>query len=420
MLISYRGFKELAFVSGSSGNIWALDADLERGFWQQHFDGVTAKGACSGAATPALNPPTNFSARKTGRPAAPVPTPIAKPTAVPPAFLRASGFGSARPVFTLSSDGKVHLLNTSNGEDMAPPLQFVPANARASSLTFADGYLYTTTTGKCGGTPDAVWAIDLSGATPAASFAPPAGGLPELGGVALGTDGTVYTRTKDGSVLALTAKELKPSPSFTAPTSAPRKKAVNSPTPLVFSYKDRDVIVSASEDGRLLLLDSQSMATPLFQTEPITTSGQIWGGLSSYEDAEGTRWIYAPVWGAVNAGVGTADNGAIVALKLEERDGKPALTPAWVSEDMNSPEPPVLTGGMVFALAAGKYSTDERPKGSHAMLYAFDAATGKEMYSTKDQVTVPASLSGVTLANARVYFTTVDNTLWAFGVYLER
>src|SRR5579862_3283190 len=42
-LISYRGFKELAFVAGSSGGFWAIDADLERLFWQRHFDSV---GSC--------------------------------------------------------------------------------------------------------------------------------------------------------------------------------------------------------------------------------------------------------------------------------------------------------------------------------------------------------------------------------------
>jgi outer membrane protein assembly factor BamB len=57
---------------------------------------------------------------------------------------------------------------------------------------------------------------------------------------------------------------------------------------------------------------------------------------------------------------------------------------------------------------------------SHATLYALDAATGKELYSTRDQVTSPGSLTGVTVANGRVFFTTTDNTLYGFGIYLER
>ena len=431
LLISYRGFKELAFVSGSGDNVWSVDADLERMFWQRHFvtsGGKSKAGRCSAAATPSLIPPMNFSERRPPRTSGGTNSSTedaAKPAG--PSYLSAGGFGSARPVFTLASDGKLHVLNTSNGEDMAPAVQFIPAGQRASSLTFSDGFIYATTTGKCGGKPDAVWAIDLAGHGPPAMFAPEGGGsLPELGGLAIGSDGTVYSQTGDGGVLALSAKDLKPAPSFHRADSGVHKKNSNPVTPLVFSYKDRDLIVSASGDG-LVLLDAQSLATPLDQTEPITAGGSIWGGLSSWEDADGTRWIYAPVWGPLSAGVsglagaGAPTSGAIVALKVEERQGKPALTPVWVSENMESPEPPVITGGVVFALAAGKYAADERPKGSsHAVLYAFDAATGKEMYSTKDQVTVPASLTGVTLANGRVYFTTVENTLYAFGVYLER
>jgi len=88
------------------------------------------------------------------------------------------------------------------------------------------------------------------------------------------------------------------------------------------------------------------------------------------------------------------------------------LTPAWMSRDMVAPEPPVTTGGIVFALSTGGTS--------NAVLYALDAATGKELYSTGTQVTAPGNLTGMTLANGRVFFTTTDNTLWGFGIYLER
>jgi outer membrane protein assembly factor BamB len=172
-------------------------------------------------------------------------------------------------------------------------------------------------------------------------------------------------------------------------------------TPVVFPFKGRDLIISAGRGGRLYLMDSQSL-TALHQTEPLS-AGEIWGGLSSWQDDDGTRWVLAPVWGPA---------GAIVAFKVEESNGKPALTQAWVSRNMSSPEPPVITNGVVFALSAGE--------STHATLYALDAATGKEMYSTGDQVTAPGNLTGITLANGRVYFTTNDGTLYAFGIFLER
>jgi outer membrane protein assembly factor BamB len=156
----------------------------------------------------------------------------------------------------------------------------------------------------------------------------------------------------------------------------------------------------------------------LFQTAPIAAPDHgVWGGLSSWEEEDGTRWVLAPVWGPLSselaklAANGDAPNGSIVAFKVEEKDGQPVLTPTWVSRDMSSPEPPVITGGVVFALAAGS---------AHATLYALDATTGKEMYSTGNQVAAPGNLTGVTVANGRVFFATNDDTLYAFGIYLER
>ncbi|MGH9581366.1 MAG: PQQ-binding-like beta-propeller repeat protein, partial [Bryobacteraceae bacterium] len=119
--------------------------------------------------------------------------------------------------------------------------------------------------------------------------------------------------------------------------------------------------------------------------------------------------IFVPVQGPVKGA--NAPHGAIAAFKVEDRNGKPALTQEWVSPDMSSPEPPVIASGMVFALSPGQ--------DSHATLYALDAATGKELYSTGDQVTAPGNLAGITVANGRVYFATTDNTLWQFGIFME-
>src|SRR6266478_7627926 len=82
-LISYRGFKELAFVAGASNNIWAIDADVDRIFWQKHLESSAEKAKsgksaaiCSGAtATPALIPPINFAAGRARGAARPAATP---------------------------------------------------------------------------------------------------------------------------------------------------------------------------------------------------------------------------------------------------------------------------------------------------------------------------------------------------------
>ena len=444
LLISYRGFKELGFVAGSSGDLWALDLDMDRIFWQKHLDAsprTAASGPCAGGVTamPALTPPMNF-----GRRPAAGPRPATPPTAAPArptgrGILSAGGFGAPRPAFAVSSDGKLHLLNTSTGDDVTPAMPFLPANARASSLTVADGVVYTTTSPDCGA--GAVWAIDLSGpesqeGAPVAKFALTGGNVPRLGGLALGADGTVYVQTGPGpldpatnkwsnTLLALTPKELKLKHYFTFPGASQAKTAsnLNVSTPVVFAYKNRDLIASAGSDGRLYLLDSKSVGgddhqSPLYQTPPVAAAGHgIWGGLSTWQDTDGTRWLLAPVWGPVNSELnlpstnGAAPNGSIVAFKVEDRGGDPILTPAWMSRDMTSPEPPVITSGVVFALAAGK---------THGTLYALDGSTGKEVYSTGSQVTAPADLTGLTVANGRVFFGTTDGTLYGFGIYLER
>jgi outer membrane protein assembly factor BamB len=265
--------------------------------------------------------------------------------------------------------------------------------------------VYASTTTGCAGKETGVWAIDLSNtepnATPAlASFPLNGSAVAGLEGLSLGTDGTVYVQTGEGALQALTAKDLKPKASFTVTGGS-------SVTPVVFDYKGKDLVVTAGKDGSLYLLDSAALGTPLYQTAAIP-SGTVWGGLSTWEDTDGTRWVLAPVWGT-----GNAQKGSIAAFKLEEQSGKVQLTPTWTSREMNSPEPPVITAGTVFALAAGSGST-------HAILYALDGTSGKEVYSTASQVAAPANLTGLSIANGRVYFTTTDNTLYAFGIPLER
>ena len=47
LLISYRGFKELACAADGSDTIWSLDADLNRVFWKRQFGSEKAKGRAS-------------------------------------------------------------------------------------------------------------------------------------------------------------------------------------------------------------------------------------------------------------------------------------------------------------------------------------------------------------------------------------
>jgi outer membrane protein assembly factor BamB len=426
LLISYRGFKELGFVSGSSGDLWAIDVDLNRVFWQKRFEPATAKsGVCAGTASgPALIPPMIFGGRRrTGsRPTASPspglpPTPAGRTTELPARFGR-GGFGAPRPVFLVTGDGQLHQVNTSDGSDQFPPVKFVPAGAKASGLAMNDYVVYAATRSGCGGAPNAIWAIDLrrENAEPV-SFTLPAGEASGLGGFAVGYDGTVYVQSGN-TLLALGARDLKVKGTFSAGGKADPAFGA---TPVVFEHQGKYNVVSAGADGRLYVHDPESVGgrdskTPLSQTVPLTSAkGGIGGGLSTWEDDAGTRWVAAPVWGPLNAELkapvtnGPTPNGSVVAFRLEEQNGAPVLIPAWVSRDLNSPVPPVVTSGVVFALSTG----------GKAILYGLDAATGKELYSTGSQVHAAGALTGMTVANGRVFFTTADGTLYAFGIYME-
>jgi len=74
------------------------------------------------------------------------------------------------------------------------PAEFFPANARWSDTIAVNTTLYATTTGRCGGAPDAVWAIDLeSEGKPVTSWK--TNGGPIVGRVAFASDGTLYAAT---------------------------------------------------------------------------------------------------------------------------------------------------------------------------------------------------------------------------------
>ena len=52
---------------------------------------------------------------------------------------------------------------------------------------------------------------------------------------------------------------------------------------------------------------------------------------------------------------------------------------------------------------------------THAILYALDAQTGDELWSSGDQITSWNHFSGLTVANGRVYIGTFDGVLYCFG-----
>jgi outer membrane protein assembly factor BamB len=355
-------------------------------------------------------------------------------------------------VLALGSDGRLHRLNSANGDDQGgPPTHFLPPNARASALNVSDNVVYTSTNQGCGAVPNAIWAIDFAAETPAVtSFQTNGGGVWGAGGVAIGPERTIYAQLGDGpldpaankwsnTLMALAPRTLEVKQYFTPPNlGATKNIGMSAATPVVFRWKDRTVVAASGKDGRVYLLDGElvggadhktSLSKSAVLSDGSTPDRGIYG-LASWEDEAQARWVLASVWGPVPGAPNS--NGAVVAFKVEDKDGFPVLNQAWVSRDLSAPVPPVITSGIVFALGAGDHSrvvrdgfngipsVEEKPKpNAHATLYALDAVTGKEIWSSKQQITAPGALTGLTAANGRVYFGTADSTFWCFGIPME-
>jgi hypothetical protein len=403
-LVGYRGFKELGFVANGVGDVWAIDVDLDTVYWERHLDlpkTKKASGACPAGSVsqPTMEPGATFGGRrKKGVPAL--------STA---AFYKK--IFAPRTLYVLAIDGNLYRLDTSTGKDMTPPVTVMPPGADVSDLNASEGVIYATTSNSCGEAPNAVWQVTLSGGTPkVASFPSPAPeGFVGPKGLLLGSDDQIYAQTGN-TLQILSPTDLQPQQTFSG--------ALGNISPVAFLYKDNDMLVTAGKNGSLYLLNSTSINTAVSQTAPITVGEDAKiVGLSTWETAEGTRWVLAAVEGA-SVDAPTAPHGSIVAFQLSEDNGKPDLKHIWTSQDLAMPETPVIANGVVFALSAGEAGKKGK-LGGHAVLYALDGETGKEMWSTHDQVTAPANLSGLTIANGRVFFTTTDSTLYAFGYHLE-
>jgi outer membrane protein assembly factor BamB len=176
--------------------------------------------------------------------------------------------------------------------------------------------------------------------------------------------------------------------------------------PTVFKWQGRELLAAVTQNGRVILSDARSHGEALFATEPKYTGGS----LATWEDAGGTRWIYA------------ASKGNVTAFKMNSNESHPELVQVWVSRNLSAPLAPAIVNGMIFVLSSGEFTGPAKTikerisKSTHATLYALDAVTGKELYSSGDTVTSFTHSSGLAVANGHVCFGTFDNTLYCFGI----
>ncbi len=435
-----RGTKQVAIEAGVSDNIYAIDVDTGQVLWKKHFVSTWTPPANGGRGGGILCP-GGITA-----------TPVVAPTDKPGKYT----------VYVASWDGMLHQLNAGDGEDVKPPAKFMPPNGKPYALNLFNNVIYTHTAQGCGGNPNIAYSYDLA-TNKVGTWGPAGGGMWGRTGPAISSKGVMYTGTGDGrwdpenGTYGDGIVGLKQNPDtksldlvdYYGPSNAEwlvKRDLDMQVTPVIFNYKGKELMVDAGKECRMYLMDTDSIGgddhrTPLYRSPLLCNedvnfaSAGIWGSLASWEDSKGTRWVLTPIWGPKHSKFkapieyGEVKYGAIVAFKVEEKGGKYQLTPAWISRDMNRAEPPVIANGVVFAYGNGE-DTDQAypdvgladtadrriPGSTHAVLYALDAQTGKELWSSGDQITSWNHWSGLSLANGRVYIATFDSNLYCFGI----
>ena len=419
--IGYRGFRTLGFFGGSSDTVTGIDTDLSRIEWEKKIGSGAAAGAgtpqCPGGMTSSVTRitgvgyPASGGGRGRGNPAK---SGVGEPgegavtlkdrppqmnfPAPPPAAATGPGGRRATPppspfgrgpqyVYAISSDGKLHLMYVSNGEEPNAALPFLPPNANARGLIVFDGVAYAATVNGCGGVENGVWALDLE-SKKVSQWKSASGNIAGTDGMAVGPDGTLYVAAGN-ELVALEPVTLAQKGSFKT------GGATFTSSPLVFEFKSKDVIAATTNDGKVHLVAAAGL-TPLASAP----AGDVTGALSSWQDGAGSRWLLAP----------TASK--VMAWKVTGEAGAPALEQGWTSRDMVSPLTPAIVNGVVFAVSGGK-------RGTPGVLYALDGVTGKEMWNSGKAIASFVTTGGLAAGAGRVYVGAHDGMQYAFGIPME-
>ena len=171
---------------------------------------------------------------------------------------------------------------------------------------------------------------------------------------------------------------------------------------------------------------------------------------------------------------GETPNGSIMAFEVTVAGDKPALVPAWMSRDMHVPDPPTVANGVLYAIQTGENTVQNpgRPNGdlaggpigagfqpggpgagqggrgaagagrgglgggrggpgpgfalqaaklratpvSNLVLYAYDAETGKQLYSSEKTMSSWTHFSEPVVAEGKVFVVSWDAHVYAFGL----
>jgi outer membrane protein assembly factor BamB len=441
------GPRQVGYVSGISDNLYAFDTETGKILWQKHWDYAPPAGRGGGGGQG--QQPTDPAHLGFLRPGGSSDTPVIGPA-------DAQG---RRPLYFVTGDGMLHIVNAASGEDLEPPYMFHAGKGWSLNLVGNVLWMANTYAG------ESISAVRLDDPQhKVMNFNAGSGGAWGRRGATIDSTGAAWTTTGDGIYdpasdpprygnsivgvqIAGDALKLK---DYYTPTNWDwlRKRDLDpNNTPTIFNFKGRELMAASGKECRMYLLDTKSLGgadhqTPLFKT-PLFCNEEVdfqdagsWGAVSTWEDSAGTRWVLAPFWGPAHSqakfpimNTPLTKDGGVAAFKVEDKGGKLELTPAWISRDMKRGEPVIIANGMVFGYGSGEEtkqawpdiglqfdSTIRAEKGTHATIYVLDAQTGKELWSSGTQMHQWNHFSGITVANGKVYLGTYDGTLYCFGL----
>ncbi|HYS46089.1 MAG TPA: hypothetical protein VEM35_06605, partial [Rhizomicrobium sp.] len=296
------------------------------------------------------------------------------------------------------------------------------------------------------------------------------------GGPVAGPNG-VYIQTADGNhdpaagiygnaVIAVAPKAYGIADSFTPPSWKnlnAKDLDLGSGGPVIFPFKDRTLLATSSKEGVVYILDAKNLgggvatdhskalytSPRLGNDEELYYGRGVWGEISTSQTAQGERYLYVPMWGPPGEdgfqfprSYGPAPHGSIMALQVTDNEGGVSLTPKWVSRDLQVPDNIAVANGVVFAVQTGEqiaqHSTNPEGHGqprngeapetiaslakfrstplANMVLYAFDAQTGKELYSSGKLLTGWVHFNQPTVALGKVFLVSHDAHVYAFGL----
>ena len=449
-----QGSKTVVYIAGSSDTFFALDSQDGKVLWTRTFDSSVVPDddsfyLCPNSvnATPTIDRVGNL-------------------------------------IYTIARDGKLYGLDLGSGVPKFGPFQFIPAFAKAWSLNFYEGVVYTSTSQGCGGDRSGIYAMDVRDAMHPVVHEllvrrGGGAGMWARGGVVIDRNHRLHTSTGDGnfdptvgdygsSFLTTTLGDLQLLDHYT-PSNWKEINKLDLDIPsggvVTFPYGQYDLVAGGGKESVIYLLNASSLGgtdhhTPLYLTPPLANDDKaleqkgMWGAPAVWTDKQTKEtWLYVTIWGPVSKNVprfaltnGEAPHGCIMAFKvvLDSKTRQPTLEPAWISPDFNLPDSPVVVNGVLFALSTGEnpqqqhmqgllhfkskeewkknlLTTEERGIGTHpAELFALDAKTGKLLYKSGNSMKDWVHFSGLAVADGRIYAVDHSSRVYCFGLKDEQ